>query len=88
MKTSNARAIWLDYLRSFVTLLVGWDSLSANAYGIYVVHYGFVTWLQFALLSIEWPVVIKFVIVFLGALSLSWLCSSLARRSALITKVL
>ena len=66
----------------------GWDSLSANAYGIYVVHYGFVTWLQFALLGTDWPVTVKFLIVFLVALSLSWLCSSLVRRSALITKVL
>jgi glucan biosynthesis protein C len=44
--------------------LRGWNSLSANAYRIYVVHYGFVTWLQFALLPINVPVVVKFLIVF------------------------
>lgn len=65
-----------------------WNSLSANAYGIYVVHYGFVTWLQFALLSVDWPVPAKFVFVFLGAISLSWLSSYLARRNSLVAQVL
>ena len=65
-----------------------WDSLSNNAYGIYVVHYGFVTWLQFALMTTNLPVVVKFVFVFLGALALSWFSSHLARRSVLVAKVL
>ena len=65
-----------------------WDSLSANAYGIYVVHYGFVTWIQFALLDVDLPIVIKFSIVFLGALILSWLSSLLARRNSRIAQIL
>jgi len=31
------------------------DSLSRNAYGIYLVHYGFVLWLQSALLPAPLP---------------------------------
>ena len=65
-----------------------WDSLSANAYGIYVLHYGFVTWGQFALLTVDLPVVVKFGLVFLGAIGLSWISSRLIRRSALVRQVL
>ena len=35
------------------------DSLSANAYGMYIVHYLFVVWLQFALLNAALPAVGK-----------------------------
>jgi surface polysaccharide O-acyltransferase-like enzyme len=48
------------------------DSLSANAYGMYLVHYVFVVWLQFALLDVALPAVPKAAIVFLGTLVLSW----------------
>ncbi len=64
-----------------------WSSLSANAYGIYIVHYGFVTWLQFALLTTDIPAIMKFGFVFSGAVFASWLCSSLARRIPRIAQV-
>ncbi|AKD54857.1 acyltransferase family protein [Spirosoma radiotolerans] len=66
----------------------GWDNLSANAYGIYVVHYGFVTWLQFGLLAIHLPVLLKFSFIFVVALSLSWLTSQLLRQHAVFKQVL
>lgn len=66
----------------------GWTSLAVNAYGIYIVHYPFVTWLQFALLGIGLPVVVKFGVVFLGTLILSWLISRLARRNQIAVQVL
>lgn len=82
-------AACLSFFKQNITRpLNGWNSLSANAYVIYIVHYGFVTWLQFALLTIYVPVVLKFGIVFLGGLSLSWLCSTLVRRSSLIKQAL
>jgi surface polysaccharide O-acyltransferase-like enzyme len=65
-----------------------WSDLSANAYGIFVVHYGFVTWLQFGLLGVEMPVVVKCMLVFTGALLLSWLTSRIARRSTIVARVL
>jgi len=65
-----------------------WTNLSANAYTIYIVHYGFVTWLQFALLPVGIPVFVKFLLVFIGATSLSWLCSNLARRNTLIAQLM
>ena len=46
------------------------DSLSSNSYGIYLVHYAFVTWLQYALLPAPFPAAIKGILVFAGALLL------------------
>ena len=66
---------------------LAWTHLSDNAYGIYLVHYPFVTWLQFALLGVNVPVVVKFFVVFLGALSLSWFASSLMRKNAVATQI-
>ncbi len=46
-------------------------SLSMNAYGLYLVHYVFVVWLQYALLSAPLSAVVKAAIVFGGTLFLS-----------------
>lgn len=51
-----------------------WDSLSANAYGIYLVHYLFVVWGQYALLGWDIGAIPKALCVFIGALGLSWGC--------------
>jgi peptidoglycan/LPS O-acetylase OafA/YrhL len=48
------------------------DSLSEYAYAIYLVHYVFVVWLQYALLGARLPAVVKGVLVFTSALLLSW----------------
>jgi glucans biosynthesis protein C len=48
------------------------DSLSENAYAIYLVHYAFVVWLQYALLGATLPAAVKGVLVFVSALLLSW----------------
>ena len=48
------------------------ESLADNAYGIYLVHYVFVIWLQYILLHAPLFAVAKAAIVFTGALTLSW----------------
>jgi len=48
------------------------DSLSANAYGIYLIHYVFVVWLQYALLDTGLLAIGKAAIVFGGTLIMSW----------------
>jgi peptidoglycan/LPS O-acetylase OafA/YrhL len=53
---------------------------SRNAYGIYLFHYLFVSWFQYALLTIEAPAAIKFTAVFTGAAALSWLATEALRR--------
>jgi surface polysaccharide O-acyltransferase-like enzyme len=59
------------------------DSLSANAYAMYLVHYVFVVWLQFALMSSGAFAVAKAAIVFGGSLVLSWTTSAAFNRFVL-----
>lgn len=56
------------------------DSLTENAYGIYLVHYAFVSWLQLALLKTQLPGIAKGTLVFTGAVLLSWGTAALLRR--------
>ena len=56
------------------------DSLSANAYGIYLVHYVFVLWLQYALIGASQSVFVKVIFVFAVALVLSWATSAGAKQ--------
>jgi surface polysaccharide O-acyltransferase-like enzyme len=52
------------------------ESLADNAYGIYLVHYVFVIWLQYMLLHAPLFAIAKAAIVFTGALTLSWAMSA------------
>lgn len=55
-------------------------SLSGNAYSLYLVHYDFVVWLQYALLASTLAAVVKGAIVFAATLVLSWLTVLAAQR--------
>jgi hypothetical protein len=48
------------------------DNLAENAFGIYLFHYLFVVWLQYALLEAAWFAIAKAMIVFGGTLLLAW----------------
>jgi glucan biosynthesis protein C len=72
-------AIALRWLRQRERAL---DSLSANAYGIYLVHYVFVLWLQYALLGADLNAFGKVGLVLAAALALSWLTSAAATTGA------
>jgi len=58
------------------------DSLTNNAYGIYIFHYVFVIWIQYCLLKISMPAFLKFLITFGAALTASWLLTALLRKTA------
>lgn len=51
------------------------DSLSANAYSMYLIHYVFVVWLQYALLGSGLYTIVKYAIVLTSALVMSWASS-------------
>jgi glucans biosynthesis protein C len=55
------------------------DSLSNNALGIYLLHYVFVVWLQYALLELALIAIAKAMIVFGGTLFLAWAAVSALR---------
>ena len=48
------------------------DSLSVNAYGMYLLHYIFIVWLQYALLPVALLAAGKAALVFGGTLAISW----------------
>ena len=56
------------------------DSLSDNEYGMYLIHYMFVSWLQLAILGAPLPAIAKGLLVFAGVLLLSWSTSASIRR--------
>jgi peptidoglycan/LPS O-acetylase OafA/YrhL len=64
------------------------DSLKANAYGMYLIHYGFVVWLQYLLLAVFWPAILKAALVFGGTLMMSWGASAALRRVPAIARII
>jgi surface polysaccharide O-acyltransferase-like enzyme len=65
-----------------------WDSLNDNAYGMYLIHYPFVSWLQHVLLKSRMSGLAKGTTVFLGTLILSWGVVALIRRIPIIARVI
>lgn len=57
------------------------DSFTANAYGVYIFHYGFVTWIQFYLLAKPLPVELKFLLTLFVGLIGSWLLTAFLRKT-------
>jgi fucose 4-O-acetylase-like acetyltransferase len=72
-------ALLADFLR-FAKKSSVWDSLSSNSFGIYITHYAFVVWLQYAFLSVALPAVAKASCVFAGAVALSWAVTAAYRQ--------
>lgn len=66
-----------------------WDSLAANAYGIYLIHYIFVIWCQYFLLDFSFlPAVVKFLITFGLSFLVSWWVTSKIRQIDLFRRYL
>jgi hypothetical protein len=82
--TATCGAISFAFLALFVRFATRrrwiYDSLSENEYGMYIIHYMFVSWLQLAILNSSMPAIEKGILVFAGVLLLSW-GSSAALRS-------
>jgi glucan biosynthesis protein C len=66
-------SVFLRFTRSRSPAL---DSLSESAYGMYLIHYVFVVWLQYALLGAALFAVAKATIVFGVTLILSWVATA------------
>ena len=63
-------------------------SLQANAYGMYLTHYVFTSWLAWMLLPQQWGGLAKGCLVFGGAVILSWLTTMILRRMPLLGRIL
>jgi len=84
-------AISFAFLALFVRFVTRrnpiFDSLSDNEYGMYLIHYMFVSWLQMALLAIALGPITKTIAVFTGVLLLSWGTSAGLRRVPAIGRI-
>ncbi len=63
------------------------NSLRDNAYGVYLVHYAFVSWLQYSLLTSSMLAMGKATVVTVGALVLSWMTAALFRSNRTIRRI-
>lgn len=63
-------------------------SLGVNAYALYLLHYVFIVWLQYALLDVPLLAVIKMPIVFGGTLVCTWFTATALQRLPLGARVI
>lgn len=75
-------ARWGQRTNAFTT------SLARNAFGMYLVHYAIVTWLQFVLLDYPWPGWMKAALVTTLAIAASWITTILLRRIPGVARVI
>jgi surface polysaccharide O-acyltransferase-like enzyme len=78
-------AVSLSFASSSLRLL---DAMRPSAYGIFLTHYIFVIWLQYAVYDYSWPAFVKFAIVFIGTLSLSWAVTVLLRKIPVVARMI
>jgi peptidoglycan/LPS O-acetylase OafA/YrhL len=80
-----ALALFLRFARTRVKIF---DSLRDNAYGMYLIHYPFASWLPYALLRAPLPAFAKGSLAFAGTLALSWAAVSALRRIPAVARVI
>jgi surface polysaccharide O-acyltransferase-like enzyme len=64
------------------------DALRPSAYGIFLVHYIFIIWLQYALYDYSLPAGVKAAIVFAGTLALSWALVATLRKIPFVARMI
>jgi hypothetical protein len=79
-------AIFVRFAESRWSLL---DALQPSAYGIFLVHYVFIIWLQkYVLYDYSFPAFVKFAIVFAATLSMSWSVTVLVRKIPIVARMI
>jgi len=78
-------SVFLAFAASRIKLL---DAMRPQAYGIFLTHYIFIIWLQYAVYDYAWPAFVKFAIVFAGTLTLSWAATALLRKIPVVARTI
>jgi cbb3-type cytochrome oxidase subunit 3 len=78
-------AIFLHFCQRRYTIF---ESFKSNAYGVYLIHYAFVTWLQYLLLPEQLPSLVKALFVCIGTVVLSWITVSIMRRVPFVSRMI
>jgi len=64
------------------------DSLRDNAYGMYLIHFVYLSWVQYSLLNVPWHAWVKGFISLLCIAVLSWTSTALLRRVPAVARVI
>jgi surface polysaccharide O-acyltransferase-like enzyme len=64
------------------------DAMQKQAYGIYLLHFIPLIWLQYLVYDPPLPAVVKFAIVFTGTLSASWVATLGLRRIPFVARMI
>ena len=64
------------------------DAMRPQAYGIFLVHYVFIIYLQYAIYDPPLPAFVKFAIVFVGTLSLAWATTWLLKKIPVVARMI
>jgi peptidoglycan/LPS O-acetylase OafA/YrhL len=75
LRFANANWRWMDAMRP-------------SAYGVFLVHYIFIIWLQYAVYDYAWPAVVKAALVFACTLSLSWALIATVRKIPFVARMI
>jgi surface polysaccharide O-acyltransferase-like enzyme len=78
-------AFFLRFERSGWSVL---DPMQSDAYGIFLVHYPIVLWLQYWLFDFDLPAIVKASIAFVLTVALSWAATAALRKIPGATRVL
>jgi surface polysaccharide O-acyltransferase-like enzyme len=70
-------AYFLEFNRSGWSIL---DPMQADAYGMFLVHYPIVLWLQYWMFDFDLPAVVKAVVAFVLTVVLSWAATAALRK--------
>ncbi len=64
------------------------DAMQPSAYGIYLLHYMPILWLQYVVYDPAWPAGVKAAIVFTGTLASSWLLTVWLRKIPFVAQMI
>ncbi len=78
-------AFFLRFAKSGWRLL---DALRPSAYGVFLLHYIFIIWLQYAVYDYSLPAVVKFAIVLSGTLSMGWGFTVMLRKIPVVARMI
>ncbi len=78
-------AFFLRFKRTGWSIL---DPMQADAYGIFLVHYPIVLWLQYWLFDFDLPAIVKALLAFVLTVALSWAVTAALRKLPGPTRVL
>jgi surface polysaccharide O-acyltransferase-like enzyme len=78
-------ATFLHFARASLRPL---DAMQPSAYGIYLLHFVPLIWLQYLVYDPAFPAFVKFAIVFVGTLSVSWMATILLRKIPVVARMI